>query len=92
MAKRRKRYAGEGMPVNEFGESMLARPLRQLRRIGLFLIGRKSKDQLTLTRDFYAAITSEPNYVILGEQRYGMTTRIASVNKPKPSPPKAKGS
>ncbi len=92
MARKRKRYAGEGMSVTEFGESKFKRPLWYLRRIALFLVGRRPKDHLTLTRDFYAAITSDQNYVILGEQRYGMTTRVASIKKPKPTPPKAKNS
>lgn len=90
MAKKRKRYAGEGMSVNEFGESPLTRPMWYVRRFCLFLIGKKPKDSTTLTRDFYAAITSQQSYVILGEERYGMSTRVASIKKPKPNPPKSR--
>lgn len=89
---KRKRYAGEGMVVNEFGSTVFTRPLSFIGRMCLRLIGRKPKDSLTLTRDFYAAITSDHNYVILGEERYGMSSRIASIKKPKPNPPQKRSS
>ena len=85
---KRKRYAGEGMVVNKFGSTVFTRPLAFIHRMFLRLIGRKPKDSLTLTRDFYAAITSDHGYVILGEQRYGISSRIASIEKPKPNPPR----
>lgn len=85
---RRKRYAGEGRYVNEVGNTFLTIPMWRLKHFLLRMIGRKPKDSLTLTRDFYAALTSEQSYVIMGEERYGMSSRIASIKKPKPNPPK----
>lgn len=89
MAK--KRYAGEGMYINEFGNTILTRPLGRLKSILLRMLGQKPKDSLTLTRDFYAALTSDQSYVIMGEERYGMSSRMASIKKPKPNPPKKIG-
>ncbi len=84
---RTKRYAGEGRPVHEFGDSFLTRPIDRLKSILLRLVGRKTGTSLTLSRDFYAKLTSPPNYVIMGEERYGLRTRVASLKKPKPIPP-----
>ncbi len=75
----KKRYAGEGMHINEHGSSFLTRPMWRIKRILLRLLGHKPKDSLALTRDFYAALTSEPSYVIMGEERYGIASRIASI-------------
>lgn len=80
----KKRYAGEGMHVNEHGSTFLTRPMWRIKRILLSMIGYKPKDHLTLTRDFYAAITSEQSYVIMGEERYGLASRIASIKKANP--------
>ncbi|MBC7530425.1 MAG: hypothetical protein H7318_02540 [Oligoflexus sp.] len=82
-----KKYAGEGMYINEHGSTFLTRPMSRLKRILLRMLGQKPKDNPTMTRDFYAALTSEQSYVILGEERYGMSSRIASI-RPKPNPPK----
>lgn len=88
MSKKRKRYAGEGMSIIDPTETIFSRPVGIISRFCLKLIGRKPKNDFTLTRDFYAAITSDQSYVILGEERYGMSKRIASIKKPKPNPPK----
>lgn len=76
------------MYINEHGSTFLTRPMSRLKRILLRMLGQKPKDNLIMSRDFYAALTSEQSYVILGEERYGMSSRIASMKKPKPNPPK----
>ncbi|MBC7659988.1 MAG: hypothetical protein H7249_09795 [Chitinophagaceae bacterium] len=86
----KKRYAGEGMRVHEAGTSLLSRLSWQIKRIVLWCVGRKPKASDTLNRDFYAAITSDTNYIILGESRYGIESRMASLKKELPKPPKRK--
>lgn len=90
MGIKRKRYAGEGMIVSEIGTTIFTRPMGFLSRLCRRLIGKKPKDPSALTRDFYAAITSDQSYVILGEARYGMANRMASLKKPKPNAPQKK--
>ncbi len=87
-ATRRKSYAGEGRIIVAGERSPIFRPLALLSLIWDKIQGRKPKITMTLTRDFYAKITSEPSFVILGEERYGMSRRIASVKRPKPKPAK----
>ncbi len=82
--KRQRPYAGEGRIIVASDRPSLFSPLALLERLWHRLQGRKPKIPMTLTRDFYAKITSEPSYVILGEERYGMSRRIASIKKPKP--------
>lgn len=90
MQKNRRVYAGEGRTVNDPSTSAFTRPIFTFSRFCMKWLGLGPKNEMKLSRDFYAAITSDRNYVILGEQRYGMSQRIASIKKPKPTPPKPK--
>ena len=83
MRSKTKKYSGEGRYVIEVGNTILTRPLWRLKSILLRLLGRRPKDHLKLNRDFYAALTSDQNYVIMGEARYGIASRLVTVKKPK---------